>query len=107
MVTLDDDIIISGSSDGKLRMISLNSRPKEINVVASHSYNDSIEKIATGCQNNFAGTIGLDNTLRLWDMDNLYDALKKNVYSYSSKRKKIKMYDELPVKKRQFFRDLM
>ena len=69
LVALDDDILISGSSDGVIRILSVLPN-RMLGVVGEHS-EWPVERLALSADRGLLASASHDNTLKLWDISYL------------------------------------
>jgi len=71
LLAVDDDTVITGSSDGLLRLVTL--RPnKLVGVVGEHG-DDPVERLAWGPRKALAASAGHDDAVRFWDTAYLFE----------------------------------
>eukprot|EP01126_Amoeba_proteus_P059678 TRINITY_DN7815_c0_g1_i20.p1 TRINITY_DN7815_c0_g1~~TRINITY_DN7815_c0_g1_i20.p1 ORF type:complete len:194 (-),score=52.39 TRINITY_DN7815_c0_g1_i20:286-867(-) len=70
MVTLTDDVICTGSSDGLIRVVSIEPN-KFLGVIGEHE-DFPVERIALSRDTKFLGSCSHDNIVKFWDLSFLF-----------------------------------
>ena len=76
LVVIDDDTIITGASDGLLRIVQIQPN-KLLGVVGEHE-DFPIERIALDRTHRLLGSCSHDLTVKFWDISYLYDEDEKD-----------------------------
>lgn len=71
LVSFDEDTVISGSSDGVLRVLSVQPN-KLLGVVGAHA-DMPVERLALSADRRLLASASHDNTVQLWDLSCLHD----------------------------------
>lgn len=71
LLKLDEDTLLTGSSDGIIRVVSILPN-KMIGVIGEHG-NYPIERLAFSCDQKVLGSASHDHVLKLWDAKYLHD----------------------------------
>ncbi len=75
MVPLNDDVLLSGSSDGLVRVVGVHPN-RVLGLVGEHAADDEglpIESMAMSAGGDVLGSISHDTTVRLWDIGYLHE----------------------------------
>eukprot|EP01097_Dermamoeba_algensis_P003699 TRINITY_DN2533_c1_g1_i1.p1 TRINITY_DN2533_c1_g1~~TRINITY_DN2533_c1_g1_i1.p1 ORF type:complete len:280 (-),score=75.70 TRINITY_DN2533_c1_g1_i1:173-1012(-) len=76
MIKVDEETIITGSSDGLIRIVSLFPK-KLIGVVGEHE-DFPIEKLALSYDQTILGSCSHDHHIKFWDVKNIYKDAREN-----------------------------
>lgn len=71
MVKLDEDTVLTGASDGLIRIVQL--YPTKILGIVGEHEDFPVERIVLDRTRRVLGSVSHDNTVKLWDIGYLYD----------------------------------
>lgn len=74
MVALDSDLLVTGSSDGLLRVVYV--QPHQILGVLGEHGEYPIERVRLSGDRSFVGSCSHDKTVRFWNVTDIYDKMR-------------------------------